>query len=390
MVQRTLPALLTAAALWSTVLPAQAQAQARAGRNGAPQRAASSAGSVENEVVGSVNGKPVMTFGQLVNKVQKASPPAFAAAIGQVIGADVTTAFFSTSPKSQLTLTRAQVLKSLRAHPPQALVATLQQELSQEAIRQEGVRRHAQPTDAQIDAIVSYLVRQKRQQMAQQVPASVTDDQFIGMLRPGLTRAKLKSDPDIRVSATMFNMAKQDLEKKLKHPIGDADFVEARHLLVKADPLSPTATPEAKKADADALIKITQIYNDISTGKVKFDQAVKDNSDDTGSKESGGSLGVFMPDGSMVKEFQDVAFASRVGEVSKPFRTQFGYHILEVTKTGKEMKPEERQNFLMEKERAQSNLTYQMIATQSKIVNKLQSEPTIPIPGGPGGRPPGQ
>jgi parvulin-like peptidyl-prolyl isomerase len=87
-----------------------------------------------------------------------------------------------------------------------------------------------------------------------------------------------------------------------------------------------------------------------------------------------------------VKEFQDVAFTTKTGEVSKPFRSQFGYHILEVTKTGKEMKPDERQNFLMEKERSQSNLTYQAIASEAKIVNKLQPEPTIPIPGGPRGQ----
>jgi len=177
-----------------------------------------------------------------------------------------------------------------------------------------------------------------------------------------------------------------DIEKKLKHPIGEGDFVEARHILIKADPLPPNPTPEAKKADADALAKITKLYEDISSGKLKFDQAVKDNSDDPGSKENGGSLGVFMDDGQMVKEFQEVAFAAKPHEVSKPFRSQFGYHILEVTKTGKEMKPEEREAILMDKERGQSNLTYQAIASQSKIVNKLQPEPTLPIPGGPGGR----
>jgi len=386
MLQRTLPALL-ATALWTTaLLPALAAAKTEKKAGVKAAAGAPSVANLESEVVGLVNGKPVMTFGKLIDKVQKANPPAFSAAVGQVIGQEVTSAFFGSSPKTQVTFTRAQVLQALRAHPPQSLAAALQQDLSQEAIRQAGIAQKAQPTDAQLDAIVNYLVKQQRQRMGPQVPANLTDDQFIQMLRPGLTRAKLKADPDMRVSATMFNLARMDIEKKLKHPIGEGDFVEARHLLIKADPLPPNPTPEAKKADADALAKITKLYEDISSGKLKFDQAVKDNSDDPGSKENGGSLGVFMDDGQMVKEFQEVAFAAKPHEVSKPFRSQFGYHILEVTKTGKEMKPEEREAILMDKERGQSNLTYQAIASQSKIVNKLQPEPTLPIPGGPGGR----
>jgi len=385
MLQRTLPALL-AAALWTMVfVPSNAQAKADKKSPNKPAAAAVGRASVNSEVVGLVNGKPVMTFGQLISKVQKASPPAFAAAVGQVMGQEITTAFFGTSPKSQVVYTQAQVLQSMRAHPPAVLGQALQQELSNELIRQAGAARHAEPTDAQLETLVTYLVKQKRQQMAQQVPATLSDEEFIKMLRPGLTRAKLKADPDIRISAIMFNLARLDLEKKLKHPITDADYVEARHILVKVDPLPATgATPEQKKADADALIKITKIYNDVSQKTIKFEDAAKMYSDD-GSKDTGGSLGTFMDDGQMVKEFQDVAFVTKVGEVSKPFRSQFGYHILEVTKTGKEMKTTDRDTFLFDRLRAQTNLTYQALASQGKIVNRLQPEPTIPIPGG-GGR----
>ncbi len=396
MLQRTLPALL-ATALWTTAcLPAFAGVKPDKKTPVKGATAAAPASSMESEVVGSVNGKPVMTFGQVVNKFQKTSPPQFALAVGQALSQQATVAFFSPSPKSRMIVTRDDVLKGLRANAqqsfgtaqqPLSLASILQQELTQEAIRQTAAQRHANPSEAQIDAIVAYLIKQQRLRMGPQVPATLSDNDFIKMLRPGLTRAKLKSDPDIRVSATMFNMAKLDIEKKLKHPIGDADFVEARHILVKADPLAPIATPEAKKADAAALAKITKVYDDIKAGKIKFEQAVKDSSEDIGSKETGGSLGIFMPDGAMVKEFQDVAFVTKVGEISKPFRSQFGYHILEVTKTGKEMKADEKETFLMDKERAQSQVTFQMIASQSKIVNKLQPDATIPIPGGarPGG-----
>jgi len=45
---------------------------------------------------------------------------------------------------------------------------------------------------------------------------------------------------------------------------------------------------------------------------------------------SGGALGTFGP-GQMVKEFDDVVFSAPVGEVQGPVKTQFGFHLVEVT-----------------------------------------------------------
>ena len=45
----------------------------------------------------------------------------------------------------------------------------------------------------------------------------------------------------------------------------------------------------------------------------------------------GGDLGEFSP-GQMVKEFNDVCFNDEVGVVHGPVQTQFGYHLIEVTK----------------------------------------------------------
>jgi peptidyl-prolyl cis-trans isomerase C len=48
------------------------------------------------------------------------------------------------------------------------------------------------------------------------------------------------------------------------------------------------------------------------------------------SKAQGGDLGTFSP-GMMVKEFDQVVFSAKVNSIQGPVKTQFGYHLLEVT-----------------------------------------------------------
>ncbi|MGL4475680.1 MAG: peptidylprolyl isomerase [Shewanella sp.] len=47
----------------------------------------------------------------------------------------------------------------------------------------------------------------------------------------------------------------------------------------------------------------------------------------------GGELGSFGP-GMMVKEFDEVVFSAPLNQVQGPVKTQFGYHLLEVTSRG--------------------------------------------------------
>jgi peptidyl-prolyl cis-trans isomerase C len=48
------------------------------------------------------------------------------------------------------------------------------------------------------------------------------------------------------------------------------------------------------------------------------------------SGQQGGDLGEFSP-GQMVPEFDQVVFSAEVGQVQGPVKTQFGYHLVEVT-----------------------------------------------------------
>ncbi len=61
-----------------------------------------------------------------------------------------------------------------------------------------------------------------------------------------------------------------------------------------------------------------------------FTALAKELSEEPGAKESGGDLGFFSKD-RMVPEFAEVAFSEKVGDVSDPVRTQFGWHVIKVT-----------------------------------------------------------
>jgi len=67
----------------------------------------------------------------------------------------------------------------------------------------------------------------------------------------------------------------------------------------------------------------------INSGEISFEDAAKENSTCPSSAE-GGDLGSFSQ-GQMVPEFDKVVFNDEVGVVHGPVKTQFGYHLLEIT-----------------------------------------------------------
>ncbi|HOD60230.1 MAG TPA: peptidylprolyl isomerase, partial [Candidatus Syntrophosphaera sp.] len=78
-------------------------------------------------------------------------------------------------------------------------------------------------------------------------------------------------------------------------------------------------------------LEIEDIYKMVNAEN--FPIIAEQYSEDEGSAKQGGSLGVFGK-GQMVPEFEKVAFSLKPGEISKPFKTDFGWHIVKCDSLG--------------------------------------------------------
>jgi len=95
----------------------------------------------------------------------------------------------------------------------------------------------------------------------------------------------------------------------------------SRHILIQVPAGADAKTDAAAKAKAEGILKQLQ-------GGANFADLAKKNSDDPGSKDSGGELG-FAQRGHMVPAFDNAIFTQKIGDI-KMIKTQFGYHIVQV------------------------------------------------------------
>jgi len=125
------------------------------------------------------------------------------------------------------------------------------------------------------------------------------------------------------VSPVLENSSGFHLVTVLDKRGGDAaQLVEqskVRHILIR---------PDETTSDRAAEAKIRELYKRLEEG-ASFAALAKGESDDPVSGSDGGNLGWVGP-GQMVPEFEDAMMNAEVGELKGPFRSQFGWHLLQV------------------------------------------------------------
>jgi len=117
-------------------------------------------------------------------------------------------------------------------------------------------------------------------------------------------------------SAGGFHIIKL-LDKKTQQHI--VKQTHARHILIKADEI--TSNDDARKKLTDVKKRLDQ-GEDFAALAAKFSQ-------DPGSKNNGGDLG-WSTEGSFVPRFTEVMNSLKINQTSEPFKSQFGWHIIQV------------------------------------------------------------
>ena len=326
----------------------------------------------DDPMVASVNSKKIL-WSDVLDRMIKENPTALEANAAQVIGASVAKKLYGKTPQSTVTVSRDDVMKALRAQPTMDVQRTLSTMIQTEVVEQEAAKQGIKATNADIDAYLNKLLADLR--ASGQIPPEQTNAQFLASRNLSTSKLRVILRPQYLGGALTL----KKMEKDAGHPFGPDDFVQARHILINVDQPAPDAKPEeAKKLDDAALASIRQISADIKSKKTTFEAAAKEHSKDP-SGATGGDLGVFTH-GMMVPEFDQTAFKLKPGELSEPVKTQFGYHLIEVTKKGSEIKSADREKVIENQKRQKFQQYLPELMATYKIVNKLQ--PAGPPMGG--------
>ena len=200
-----------------------------------------------------------------------------------------------------------------------------------------GVGGSAFATDAEL-ARLQKLQSQQRTFRTLTVPATKFSDIEIGdeeIAKHYEANKTLYVRPE-QVTVEYIELSRSEIAKDI--PVDDselrrlyesrqASFVtpeqrEVSHILISVD------MEAGKEANDEARAKLEEIRRQLNEG-ASFAELAKQNSEDPGTAQNGGSLG-FIGKGIMDPEFEDAAFNLEKGAVSEPVRTRFGWHLIKV------------------------------------------------------------
>ena len=200
--------------------------------------------------------------------------------------------------------------------------------LTEKAIKESGVKVN----QAEVNRIVEDIAAKNGLTYGQLLDA--LDDHGISfhafkqqlsrqMLMAGVRNHAIQNSVDVtreQVDALGKQMLDEAKAKGTAQKVMGKEY-EVRHILLKLNPLLN---------DAQAKAELERIRSEIISGKMTFADAALKYSKDYLSGANGGSLGYAFPE-AYVGPFAKMVETTPQGTISAPFKSEFGWHILEVT-----------------------------------------------------------
>lgn len=142
--------------------------------------------------------------------------------------------------------------------------------------------------------------------------------------------------------------------------------VHARHILLEIG---------KDESEAEVLQRANALIKELKKDLSRFEELAKEHSSDPSAEVNGGDLGFFQR-GQMVKPFEEAAFALKKDKLSKPVKTDFGYHIIHVL----EKQKEQQQSYAEVKEALIARAVEDFRNVKRlEVVNKYRESPKVKI-----------
>lgn len=173
--------------------------------------------------------------------------------------------------------------------------------------------------ERQIKLLIQQYGSEKDLEQIYGMPISKMKREYQDEIRKQLLIQKMKQSKESTVTISVREV--EDFYKTYKDslPIIPTEY-HLNHIFIK-----PKPTPSR---EAITLQKINKLIDSLKMG-VPFAELAGRHSTDPGSATHEGDLG-FVKRGTFVKEFEEAVYTMKVGQISKPIKTQFGYHIIKL------------------------------------------------------------
>jgi len=213
----------------------------------------------------------------------------------------------------------------------------IEQLINNALAKEEAKNLDIQVTDEELDSAAASVLAQNRMTREEFEKELAKNDMTFQVyreevLKEQLLLLKLKK----RIIVTM------DVDERALRDIYEKEFSKEQELYFTASHIIMQAN---ESNDAEIKDAVSAVRKEITDQKMTFAEAAKSYSQD-GSAANGGSLGTFAAR-DMVPEFSERLAEMKEGEISEPFRTRYGWHIVKLDKVEKHDPPSYNESYEM-------------------------------------------